>query len=94
MQNAFEQKYIVDWNSVKDDIQHVSSEQLKNDRIYRFGKNTIVILTDGNQVSLRDNNIIFSAKKQLAFSCLAIDAIKTVVSKNTVYLQDQRIYGN
>ena len=92
IKDVFEQKYIVDWNTVKDDVFNIDAETLKKDRIYNFGKNTIVILTDGNQVSLRDHNIIFSARKQLAFSCLNIDAIKTVINKDTIYLQDQRIY--
>jgi hypothetical protein len=48
LKNSFEQKYIVDWNTVKNDIYNINSETLKNERIYNFGKNTVVILTDGN----------------------------------------------
>lgn len=93
LKEAFENKYIFEYDDIKKDILTIDAEKLKDEHIIKFGHKTVVILTDGNIISLKNNNLIFSTKYQLAFSCLGIDAIKTTLTKNMIFLQDYRIYS-
>lgn len=93
LKKAFEDKYIYQYESIEKDIVSIDGESLRDDKIFSFGPKTVVLLADGNLISLKNNGIIFATKYQMSFACLAVDAIKTTMNKRMVYLQDYRIYS-
>lgn len=58
-----------------------------------FGKNTTVILTDGNIKSLEYNNIILATDKLYGFMCEYDDFHKMKYNTHITYLQDNRVYS-
>lgn len=91
---CFESKYTESFDSVKTDIIRIDcvSSACKK-KIIRFGRNTSVILTDGNIKSLEYNNIILATSKLYGFMCEDEHFENQVLNKHITYLQDYRIYG-
>lgn len=58
-----------------------------------FGKNTTVILADGNIKSLEHNNIILATDKLYGFMCEYDEFHKMKYNKHITYLQDYRVHG-
>ena len=91
---AFESKYTVPFSSIEKDFiildtcSHISQLQ-----IVSFGKNTIVIIADGNIKSLEYNHIYLAAQKLYGFMCEYDNFHEVQLNKHITYLQDYRIYG-
>lgn len=58
-----------------------------------FGKNTTVILADGNIKSLEHNNIILATDKLYGFMCEYDEFHMMKYNKHITYLQDYRVHG-
>lgn len=89
-------KYNISFSNIKHDIiqLNISNTLQRPYTIIKFGKNTKVILVDGNIQSLEYNNIILSTTKLLAFACENTIAYKDIkLNSHIIYLQDYRIYG-
>ena len=86
-------KYNVDFSVIENNLILTKSPthtSLKT--LYKFGNNTVVILTDGNYASLDYYNIILVTKNILAFKCQDFSNNKPLFHKQLIYLQDNRIY--
>lgn len=95
LRTAFNSKYNVDFSDIQKDFIHVKLD--KNCRNYNsvmFGKNTTVILTDGNIKSLNYHKIILITGKLYGFLCEYDEFEKQTFNKNIVYLADHRVYGD
>lgn len=93
LKKSFEDKYVFSYESIKNDIFIVPGDTLITNKLISFGSKTVVILTDGNLISLKNNKIILGTKYQISFSCLDIDAINQTINKHMIFLQDYRIYN-
>ncbi len=91
---VFESKYNVNFNDIEQDfiqINDISTTSKK--QIVSFGKDTIVIVTDGNIKSLENNNIFLATNKLYGFLC-EFDQFDTVkINNHITYLQDYRVHG-
>ena len=95
LQIAWQSKYNVDFNCVKDDIIQVQAPKHNQQKIlYKFGEKTIVMLVDGNYASLDYYNIILVTRYLLAFKCQDFSENRPIFHKQLIYLQDNRIYGD
>jgi hypothetical protein len=56
-------------------------------------KDSIILITDGNLLSFNNRNIIFNCKKILSFLCFEYDFKNLNNYRNTIFLQDYRIYN-
>ena len=92
LKTAFESKYIVPFSEIENDI-IIMKYSDHPDKIYKFGKHTIVILTDGNIDSLNDKHIFLSTTKLLGFMCGNYNFERVKINNHIIYLQDYRIYG-
>ena len=90
---AFNSKYNINYDEIKNDVFFVTEQQLKNTTIISFGKNTVVLLTDGNIKSLEHRKIILATSKLMGFMCGDYEFHLMQTNKNIIYLQDYRIYG-
>jgi hypothetical protein len=90
---VFNSKYNVDFNEIKDDLIQITDINPKYTTIIKFGKDTRVILADGNIKSLEYNNIILATTKLYGFLCAYYDFHLIKLNKNITYLQDYRIYN-
>ena len=90
---AWDSKYIIPFTDVIDDIIYINEQQYNKERIYNFGKNTKVILTDGNILQLEKHSILFKTNKLYGFLCADLDFTQCKLYKNIIYLQDYRLYG-
>ena len=93
LKTAWESKYIVPFEKVEPYIIHVSYETMQNQRLYMFGPKTVVLIADGNILSLEDEKIVFGTKKLLGFHCGNHEFQNAHTNRNIIYLQDDRIYG-
>lgn len=92
---AFESKYTVPFADIEQDFITIDSySRTSGKQIVSFGKNTTVIITDGNLNSFECNNIYLSARKLYGFLCDSKNSYPTTRFNNhIIYLQDYRIYG-
>ena len=74
-------------------MKFISKEDLQKTTIISFGKNTVVLLADGNIKSLEHRKIILASNKLLGFMCGDYEFHLMTTNKNIIYLQDYRIYG-
>lgn len=58
-----------------------------------FGKNTVVILADGNIKSLEYYKLVFSTTKLIGFLCEYDGFHEVKWNKNITYLMDYRVYN-
>lgn len=89
----FESKYNLNFESIIPDlitISDISNNSKK--QIIQFGKNTSVVLTDGNIHSLEYNNIYLATSHLYGFKCEDNDDCNIKLNTHIVYLQDFRIY--
>lgn len=95
LRNVFNDKYIFDYDDIKKDIVVICQEELKTKKMFTFGKNTIVLLCDGNIQQLQLYGIHLICKTLLGFLCAEKE--ESYVNsgshyKNIIYLKDYRIY--
>lgn len=91
---AFESKYNVLFSDIENDFIQLNDFKPNGEKqIISFGKNTTVILTDGNIKSLDYYNIILATNKLYGFLCEYDDFHKIKSNNHITYLQDYRIYG-
>lgn len=90
---AFNSKYIVNFDTIRDDIIQLNHETLLKERIYKFGSKTVVLLCDGNIRSLADKNIFLGTNKLIGFMCGQYNFENVKINNHITYLQDYRIYG-
>lgn len=94
LKTAFNSKYKVDFSEIEKDFIRIKLDD--DNRKYNsimFGKNTTVILTDGNIKSLNYRKIILISDRLYGFLCEYDEFEKQTFNKNIVYLADPRIYG-
>ena len=91
---AFESKYIFQFDDIVNDITFINKEQLVGNNIITFGKNTVVLLADGNIKSLEHRQIFLSTTKLIGFLCGVYDFEKVKINNRITFLQDYRIYGH
>ena len=97
LKNVFNDKYIVDFDDIRHDIIIVLENELKTKKMYTFGKNTVVILCDGNIHQLQLYGIHLITRKLLGFLCAEKEESyvdKISMYKHITYLKDYRIYSN
>ena len=97
LKNVFNDKYIVDFDDIRHDIIIVPENELKTKKMYTFGKNTVVILCDGNIHQLQLYGIHLITRKLLGFLCAEKEESyvdKISMYKHITYLKDYRIYSN
>lgn len=91
---AFESKYTIPFSSIEKDFIILNSCSHTNQtQMILFGKNTTVIVADGNVRSLEYNHIYLAAQKLYGFMCEYDNFHEVQLNKHIVYLQDYRIYG-
>lgn len=90
---AFDSKYVVEFDSIRQDIIQLDHKTLVKERIYKFGNKTVVILCDGNIRSLADKGIFLCTNKLLGFMCGQYNFENVKINNHITYLQDYRIYG-
>lgn len=93
LKTMFESKYIFNWAEIEQDIFFINRKDKTKNTIVSFGKNTVVLLTDGNLESLEYNKIFLSTTKLLGFLCEDKTYSNISINKKIIYLQDYRIYG-
>jgi len=92
---AFESKYNISFDDIVDDITYITPDEFKREKVYVFGKDTVVLLCDGNIHQLELYGILLMSKHLIGFMCGEKDeAINTrsPIYRNMVYLKDYRIY--
>jgi hypothetical protein len=97
LKNVFNDKYIVNYDDVKCDFVIIPAEKLKYNKMITFGKNTVVILCDGNIHQLQLYGIHLITRKLLGFLCAEKEESyvdKISMYKHIIYLKDYRIYSN
>ena len=97
LRNVFNDKYILNFDDVKNDFIIIPSENLKNNKMIILGKNTVVILCDGNIHQLQLYGIHLITRKLLGFLCAEKEESyvdKISMYKHIIYLKDYRIYSN
>lgn len=90
---AFESKYNVPFDEIKDDLIYIDYPTFKKEKIYYFDSKTVVIITDGDILALERYDIFFRTKYLMAFNCANHEFQKCKFYKNIIYLQDYRLYG-
>ena len=93
---AFESKYAVPFSEIEQDITYVTHEEFMKEKVYVFGKDTVVLLCDGNIHQLELYGILLMSRHLMGFMCGEKDeAINTSspIYRNMVYLKDYRIYS-
>lgn len=90
---AWNSKYNVSFNDVKDSIVMIDDSQFKGPHIYKFNESTLVFLCDGNIRALNDRKIVFAASTMAGFLCGDHHFEQCKMNANITYLQDYRIYG-
>lgn len=91
---CFESKYTEGFDRVKEDIIQVNCVSCASKKkIIQFGKNTAVVLADGNIKSLEYNNIVLATSRLYGFMCEDEHFEEQTLNKHITYLQDYRIYG-
>lgn len=93
---VFDDKYIDRYDDISDDIIVITEQQLKTThKLFTFGKDTVVILCDGNIHQLQLYNIQLMTHNLLGFLCAEKEeAYYTANSmyKHITYLKDYRVY--
>jgi hypothetical protein len=90
----FESKYKQKFSTITDDLIILSNiSHDSNKQIIQFGKNTAVILADGNIKSLEYHNIYLATNKLYGFMCEDENFQEIKINNHIIYLQDYRIYG-
>lgn len=95
LKKAFNDKYIFDYDDIKKDITVIEHKELKTKKMFTFGKNTIVLLCDGNIQQLQNYDIHLICKTLLGFLCAEKEESYVKCGshyKNIIYLKDYRIY--
>jgi hypothetical protein len=95
IRTAFTSKYTVPFGEIEDDITYITQDEFMHEKVYVFGKDTVVLLCDGNIHQLELYGILLMARHLLGFMCGEKDeAINTSfpIYRNMVYLKDYRIY--
>ena len=93
VRTAFESKYTLEYGAISPDCTFISSEDLRDTTIVSFGRNTVVILTDGNIKSLEHRKIILATTRLYGFMCGDYEFHLMKTNRRITYLQDYRIYG-
>lgn len=93
LQIAWESKYTISFDEVRDSIIMINDASYSGSHIYRFGKHTVVILCDGNIRALQDRKILFATSKMIGFLCGVHQFEQVKMNTKIIYLQDERIYG-
>lgn len=94
LKTVFESKYNQKFSSIIDDLIIISNiSHTTNKQIIQFGKNTVVILADGNIKSLEYHNIYLATNKLYGFMCEDENFQEIKINNHITYLQDYRIYG-
>lgn len=94
LKTVFESKYNVSFNDIEKDLIQINDISSTNDKqIISFGKNTAVILSDGNIESLEYNNVILATNQLYGFLCEHSKQYIAKYNNHITYLQDYRIYG-
>lgn len=90
----FETKYNICFSSIIDDLIIINGISCStNKQIIQFGKNTSVILSDGNIKSLEYHNIYLATNRLYGFMCEDENFQEIKINNHITYLQDYRIYG-
>lgn len=89
---AWNSKYIVPFTEVENNLILVDIAPYHS-YIVQFGKNTKVILADGNLKALEKYNIILYTKHLFGFMSREDVCIGAKLNTGITYLQDYRIYG-
>lgn len=92
----FESKYNLSFEDIKNDLIFIDCLTKDNmNNIVYFGKNTKVILVNGDLKQFEYAKIVLAAKNIFCFMCEFIDYVPKIYKQNTniTYLQDYRIYG-
>lgn len=95
LKKAFNDKYIFDYDDIRKDIVVVEHEDLKAKKMFTFGKDTVVLLCDGNIQQLQLYGIHLICKTLLGFLCAEKEESYVRSGshyRNIVYLKDYRIY--
>lgn len=95
LKKVFNDKYIENFDDIKKDVVCISQDELNNKKMFTFGKNTVVILCDGNIHQLQLYGIHLMTKKLLGFLCAEKEESyvdKISMYKHITYLKDYRIY--
>lgn len=92
---AWESKYIDLFDDAVKDFIFISKHQLENNsrQIVKFGRNTFVLVTDGNIQALDYYKLIFSTSHLYGFLCEYDNFHLVHYNKNMTYLMDYRVYG-
>lgn len=91
---VFESKYDYDFELVKKDlIQLTNCSTTTQKQIILFGKNTRVILADGNIRALEHYNIYLATSHLYGFMCEYEQFHQVTLNTKITYLQDYRVYG-
>ena len=91
---AFESKYNVSFSDIENDLIQLNDFKPNGQKqIIYFGKNTTVILADGNIKSLDYYNIFLATNKLYGFLCEYDNFHEIKINNHITYLQDYRIYG-
>ena len=93
LKTMFESKYIFKFDDIYNDLIFVNRKNLNENTLVSFGKNTVVLLTDGNLESLEYNKIFLATTKLLGFLCEDKTYADVKINNKITYLQDYRIYG-
>lgn len=92
---AFESKYNVKFCDIENDLISIDSvSNTSQKQIIAFGRNTIVILADGNIGSLEHNNIWLATNKLYGFMCEYDNFHEIKTNNHITFLQDFRVYGS
>lgn len=97
LKNVFNDKYVIDYDSVKQDFIVIDEKNLRKNNLITFGKNTVVILCDGNIHQLQLYGIHLITRNLLGFLCAEKEESyvdKISMYKHITYLKDYRIYSN
>lgn len=91
---VFETKYCIKFEEIEKDLFLIPKKDYSSNTILKFGKNTFVLLTDGNIESLDYNKIFFATNKLYGFLCEEQKVPTKKINHRITYLQDYRIYGD
>lgn len=95
LRKAFNDKYIFEYDDIGKDIVVIEHDELKTRKMFTFGRNTIVLLCDGNIHQLQLYGIHLICKTLLGFLCAEKEESYVWEGshyRNIVYLKDYRIY--
>ena len=96
LKKVFNDKYIDNYDDIAEDVIIVTEQQLKTThKLFTFGKDTVVILCDGNIHQLQLYNIQLMTHRLLGFLCAEKEEAyynANSMYKHITYLKDDRIY--